>query len=59
MKIATFNCNSVRSRLDIVLRWLEEHQPDVLCLQETKAQDAEFPAEAFRSAARVNRQNFA
>ena len=50
MKIATFNCNSVRSRLDIVLRWLEEHQPDVLGLQETKAQDAEFPAEAFRSA---------
>ena len=50
MKIATFNCNSVRSRLDIVLRWLADHGPDILCLQETKVQDAEFPAEAFRLA---------
>ena len=37
MKIATFNCNSVRSRLDIVLGWLATHTPDILCLQETKA----------------------
>ena len=50
MRIATFNCNSVRSRLDAVLRWLADHAPDVLCLQETKAQDAEFPADAFRLA---------
>ena len=50
MRIATFNCNSVRSRLDTVLRWLADYTPDVLCLQETKAQDAEFPAEAFRLA---------
>ena len=50
MRIATFNCNSVRSRLDTVLRWLADHAPDVLCLQETKAQDAEFPADAFRLA---------
>ncbi len=50
MRIATFNCNSVRSRLDIVLRWLADHAPDYLCLQETKVQDAEFPADAFRLA---------
>ena len=50
MRIATFNCNSVRSRLDPVLRWLADHAPDVLCLQETKAQDPEFPADAFRLA---------
>lgn len=50
MKIATFNCNSVRSRLDAVLGWLAEQSPDYLCLQETKTQDAEFPAEAFTSA---------
>ncbi len=50
MKIVTFNCNSVRSRLDIVLRWLADHNPDILCLQETKVQDVEFPLEAFRSA---------
>jgi exodeoxyribonuclease-3 len=48
MKIATFNVNSIRSRLAVVLRWLEQHQPDVLCLQETKVQDTEFPALAFQ-----------
>lgn len=50
MRIATFNCNSVRSRLDAVLRWLADNNPDILCLQETKVQDAEFPADAFRLA---------
>ncbi len=50
MRIATFNCNSVRSRLDVVLRWLADNAPDVLCLQETKVQNAEFPADAFRLA---------
>jgi exodeoxyribonuclease-3 len=48
MKIATFNCNSVRTRLGAVLGWLEENRPDVLCLQETKAEDADFPEGAFR-----------
>ncbi len=46
MKIATFNANSIRARLPIVTRWLEAHQPDVLCLQETKVQDHEFPSPA-------------
>lgn len=44
MKVATFNVNSIRVRLDTVLAWLETHRPDVLCLQETKCQDSEFPA---------------
>lgn len=47
MIIATFNANSLRSRLEIVLNWLADHQPDVLAIQETKVQDAEFPLEAF------------
>ena len=50
MRIATFNCNSIRSRLDTVLGWLADHAPDILCLQETKVQDSEFPADAFRLA---------
>ena len=47
MKIATFNANSLRMRIDIVLKWLAEHKPDVLCVQETKVQDVDFPTEAF------------
>ena len=43
MKIATFNANSVRARLDIIVDWLRENQPDVLCIQETKVRDEEFP----------------
>jgi exodeoxyribonuclease-3 len=47
MKIATWNVNSLRVRLDHVLEWLELAQPDVLALQETKLKDEDFPAEAF------------
>lgn len=47
MQIATFNCNSVRTRLEIILQWLHINQPDILALQETKTVDAQFPAEAF------------
>ena len=50
MKVATYNVNSIRKRLPLVLAWLESHQPDVLCLQETKVQDAEFPVDAIREA---------
>lgn len=50
MKIATFNVNSIRSRLSIVLDWLAGEQADVLCLQETKCQDADFPAVEIRAA---------
>ena len=41
--IATWNINSVRLRIDLVLRYLSEHAPDILCLQETKCPDSEFP----------------
>lgn len=43
MKIATYNINSIRSRMDALLAWLAGNQPDILCLQETKVQDHEFP----------------
>ena len=47
--IATWNINSVRLRMPIVERFLEEHQPDVLCLQETKCPDDLFPFKPFRA----------
>ena len=43
MKIATWNVNSIRAREERLYRWLEEWQPDVLCLQELKVQDDDFP----------------
>jgi exodeoxyribonuclease III len=46
--VATWNINSVRLRIDLVGKFLAAHAPDVLCLQETKCRDAEFPAAAFR-----------
>ena len=48
--IATWNINSVRLRIGLVERYLEQHQPDVLCLQETKVRDGEFPFAAFHKA---------
>ena len=47
MKIASFNVNSLRARLDIVHDWLESQSPDVLAVQETKVQDKDFPLSAF------------
>jgi len=47
MRIATWNVNSVNARLETVVRWFEEAQPDVACLQEIKCVDEKFPAEAF------------
>jgi exodeoxyribonuclease-3 len=49
VKIATWNVNSIRKRLPLILDWLGEHKPDVLCLQETKVQDEDFPADAIRA----------
>ncbi|HEX2859585.1 MAG TPA: exodeoxyribonuclease III [Alphaproteobacteria bacterium] len=46
MKIATWNVNSLRTRLSHVTRWLGTHKADVLCLQETKVEDSLFPLEA-------------
>ncbi|HOQ04274.1 MAG TPA: exodeoxyribonuclease III [Anaerohalosphaeraceae bacterium] len=48
MKIATYNANSIRSRIELLKAWLGKHKPDILCVQETKVQDDEFPLEAFR-----------
>lgn len=50
LRIATWNINSVRLRLDQVLRFLAEDMPDLLCLQETKCPDAVFPTAAFAKA---------
>jgi exodeoxyribonuclease-3 len=47
MKIATFNANSIRARLELVLDWLRKESPDLLCLQETKVPDKDFPQKAF------------
>jgi len=47
VKIATWNVNSVLARLPIVLKWLDEAKPDVLCLQELKCVAEKFPREAF------------
>jgi exodeoxyribonuclease III len=49
MKIATWNINGVRSRLDGALAWLRETAPDVACFQEIKCADEAFPAEAFEA----------
>jgi exodeoxyribonuclease-3 len=43
VKLATWNVNSLKVRLPQVLEWLAKHGPDVLCLQETKLQDEQFP----------------
>lgn len=47
-KVATFNVNGIRSRRQVVLAWIERNRPDVLCLQEIKCQDSEFPLEDMR-----------
>jgi len=50
VKLATWNVNSVRVRLPHVLDWLRQHEPDVLCLQETKVPDEDFPVTEFAQA---------
>lgn len=50
MKIATWNVNSVRARLERLLAWLQKAQPDMVCLQELKAKEAAFPYAAIREA---------
>jgi exodeoxyribonuclease-3 len=50
MKIATWNVNSLRVRLPQVLDWLKSQAPDVLCLQETKVPDEQFPVDELRAA---------
>jgi exodeoxyribonuclease-3 len=50
MKIATYNVNGVNGRLPVLLRWLAESQPDVVCLQELKAPQEKFPEQAILDA---------
>ncbi|QNA85224.1 exodeoxyribonuclease III [Sphingomonas sp. So64.6b] len=50
MKIATYNVNGVNGRLAVLLRWLAEARPDVVCLQELKAPDEKFPEAAIADA---------
>jgi exodeoxyribonuclease-3 len=49
MRIATWNVNSIRQRLDHLTAWLAERQPDIVCLQEIKCQDDAFPRQAFEA----------
>ncbi len=50
MKIATYNVNGVNGRLPVLLRWLNETAPDVVCLQELKAPEEKFPLQAINDA---------
>lgn len=50
MKIATYNVNGVNGRLNVLLRWLEEATPDIVCLQELKAPQDKFPLKAINDA---------
>jgi exodeoxyribonuclease III len=50
MKIASFNINNINRRLTNLVNWLREAEPDIVCLQELKAADTEFPTEAIRQA---------
>ena len=50
MKIATYNVNGINGRLPVLLRWLKETAPDVVCLQELKSPDEKFPLQAIQDA---------
>ncbi len=50
MKIATYNINGINGRLEILLRWLKEAQPDVVCLQELKCESRSFPENVLKEA---------
>ena len=47
MRVATFNINNIRNRLDLLLAWLAQAEPDVVSLQELKSEQGEFPAMRF------------
>lgn len=50
MKIATYNVNGINGRISVLLRWLKEAKPDVVCLQELKATSEKFPEKSIRDA---------
>src|ERR1700736_5917768 len=49
MRVATWNVNSIKQRVDNAVAWLKERAPDIVCLQETKCVDEAFPREAFEA----------
>src|SRR6201998_4935342 len=49
MRIATWNVNSIKQRVDSAVAWLKERTPDIVCLQETKCVDDAFPREPFEA----------
>ena len=53
MKISTFNANSIRSRLPIIIDWIKENKPDVLGIQETKVQNIDFPESVFNEMGKI------
>ena len=50
MKIATFNVNGINGRLENLLRWLDDAEPNVVCLQEIKCRNTDFPQRALEAA---------
>jgi exodeoxyribonuclease-3 len=50
VKIASFNANGIRARMPLLLEWLQSNRPDVLCIQETKVQDPDFPRQPLEDA---------
>ena len=50
MKVATYNVNGVNGRLPVLLRWLKEAKPDIVCLQELKSPNEKFPEQAIKDA---------
>ena len=54
MRIATYNVNGVNGRLPVLLRWLAEDQPDVVCLQELKAPEEKFPGSRDRASSAID-----
>jgi len=56
IKVATFNINNVKKRLANLVDWLREERPDIVCLQELKATDSEFPIAAVEQAGRARKR---
>jgi exodeoxyribonuclease III len=50
MKIATYNINGINGRIDNLIRWLKESSPDIVCLQELKCSQSDFPEKTLRAA---------
>ena len=50
LRVATYNANSIRARMGLILDWLAKESPDIVCVQETKVQDKDFPAAPIQEA---------